>query len=149
MKHALLLPLLVAAACGSSSKPSTGGPATDPVTWKDMNGDQRHAFMESTVLPHMKEKFVAFDAADFGEMNCKTCHGEGAEDGSFEMPNPGIKPLDFGHMDQLDEHEQKVAAWMHEVVVPEMAALLGEQPYDPATQQGFGCLGCHTMVTSK
>jgi hypothetical protein len=30
-----------------------------------------------------------------------------------------------------------------------MADLLGEQPYDPATQQGFGCLGCHTMATTK
>ena len=86
------------------------------------------------------------DAEEFGEMNCKTCHGPGAEDKSFEMPNPDIMPLDFSKMDQLDEEHKKVADWMHEVVVPKMADLLGEQPYDPATQQGFGCLGCHTMV---
>ncbi|MBK9029830.1 MAG: hypothetical protein IPL61_00555 [Myxococcales bacterium] len=143
------LALVTAAACGSKSKPGVDTPTPTDLAWKDMNADQRHAFMKETVLPTMKAKFVEFDAADFGEMNCKTCHGAGAEDGSFEMPNPDIKPLDFANMDKLDEHEQKVAGWMHDVVVPEMAHLLGEEPYDPATQQGFGCTGCHTVATSK
>ena len=29
-------------------------------------------------------------------------------------------------------------------VVHETAAMLGEQPYDPATGKGFGCMECHT-----
>jgi hypothetical protein len=33
---------------------------------------------------------------------------------------------------------------MAKQVVPTVAGLLGEQPYDPKTQQGFGCLECHT-----
>lgn len=150
LAFASLLALAVAA-CGS--KPSSSGPTNpDPAatpTWATMNADQRHEYMEHTVMPQMKATFVAFDAEEFGEMNCKTCHGAGAEDGSFEMPNPAIMPLDFSKMDQLDEHHQKVAKWMGETVTPQMAALLGQQPYDPATQQGFGCLGCHTMATTK
>ena len=149
---ALALALASVAACGGSSKPAADSPdptPSGPVAWKDMNADQRHEYMEHTVMPAMKETFVAFDAEEFGEMKCKTCHGAGAEDKSFEMPNADLKPLDFANMDKLDEHDQKVAKWMHEVVVPEMAKLLGEQPYDPATQQGFGCTGCHTAVSSK
>jgi hypothetical protein len=142
------LALCAAAACGGKAKP-VDAPAGAAVAWADMNGDQRHEFMEHTVLPHMKEKFVAYDAAEFGEMNCKTCHGGGVDDGSFEMPNPDILPLDFGHMDLLTPEQTKTADFMHTVVVPEMASLLGEEPYNLETQKGFGCLGCHTMSTSK
>ena len=149
MRTTLAALLLAAvAACGSKSS-STTPPPSGPVAWKDMNADQRHEYMKSTVLPAMKETFVAFDAEDFGSMDCKTCHGPGADDGSFEMPNPELMPLDFSKMDQLDEEHQKVAKWMGETVLPKMADLLGEKPYDPATQQGFGCLGCHTMATTK
>lgn len=149
MRTSLLALALLAAACGSKSKPTPTEPVGATSAWKDMNADQRHEYMEHTVMPQMKEAFVAFDAEEFGEMDCKTCHGPGAEDKSFEMPNPDLMPLDFSKMDQLDEEHKKVADWMHEVVVPKMADLLGEQPYDPATQQGFGCLGCHTMATTK
>ena len=145
---AIIPALLVVAACGGASHPTTPTPAAK-VAWKDMNADQRTAFMKDVVMPRSKELFMAFDAERYKDMDCKTCHGPGAEDKSFEMPNPDIMPLDFSKMDQLDEEHKKVADWMHEVVVPKMADLLGEQPYDPATQQGFGCLGCHTMATTK
>ena len=75
---------LLAAACGSKSKPTPTEPVGATSAWKDMNADQRHAYMKETVLPQMKEAFVAFDAEEFGEMNCKTCHGPGAEDESLD-----------------------------------------------------------------
>jgi hypothetical protein len=34
---------------------------------------------------------------------------------------------------------------MSEKVVPDMAAALGEKPFDPATNTGFGCGGCHEV----
>jgi hypothetical protein len=36
--------------------------------------------------------------------------------------------------------------FMVKTVVPQTAALLGQQPYDPATKAGFGCFGCHTKA---
>jgi hypothetical protein len=35
--------------------------------------------------------------------------------------------------------------FMHEKVVPDMAAVFGKPAYDPATKTGFGCGGCHKM----
>ena len=105
----LLAPIvfsLLAAACGSKSKPADttmgggGGTATAgggdmpaAASWEQMDHDARKAYMKETVLPEMKKLFVEFDAGEFGNMNCKTCHGAGAEDGSFEMPNPELPVL--------------------------------------------------------
>jgi hypothetical protein len=151
MNRLTLCLVLGIAACGSKAKPAdtstppTGAAAT-AVAWADLDATAREAYMKEKVMPQMKEIFVAFDAEEFGEMKCKTCHGPGAEDGSFEMPNPELDKLDFDNMDKLDEKHQKIAKWMGEVVTPKMAELLGMPVYDPATQKGFGCLGCHTMV---
>jgi hypothetical protein len=40
-------------------------------------------------------------------------------------------------------------AFMMEKLTPTMAETLGESLYDPATQKGFGCGNCHTMVPPK
>ena len=89
---AIIPALLVVAACGGASHPTTPTPAAK-VAWKDMNADQRTAFMKDVVMPRSKELFMAFDAERYKDMDCKTCHGPGADDKSFEMPNPDIAPL--------------------------------------------------------
>ena len=48
--------------------------------------------MKQYVLPKAKELFAAFDPK-FGEVTCKTCHGDGVDNHTFKMPNPKIKPL--------------------------------------------------------
>ena len=35
--------------------------------------------------------------------------------------------------------------FMSEKVSPAMAEIFGKKPYDPATNEGFGCGGCHKM----
>jgi hypothetical protein len=143
-----VLAALVAALGMSCAGPSAGEADPKPGTaWKDMTKEERAAFMKKTVLPKMKAEFVAVDAKEFGEMNCATCHGDGAKDKSFKMPNPklpklvateeGFKKLSVDHPDMMKFMGQKV--------VPDMAALLGVAPYDPKTHQGFGCFACHTM----
>ncbi len=90
MNRLTLCLVLAIAACGSKAKPAdpstppTGAAAT-AVAWADLDASAREAYMKEKVMPQMKEIFVAFDAEEFGEMNCKTCHGPGAEDESFEM----------------------------------------------------------------
>jgi cytochrome c553 len=166
--------LLPALSCGGAAPPAEPAPApaaeapTEPagssaeaapaatavaetapaasVAWKDMTKDQRIEHMKNVVLPKMKESFAAFDAKHFGNMNCATCHGDGAKDGTFKMPSPKLPKLSVAngfkkHMD----HAPEVTKFMMSKVLPEMAALLDAQPYDAKTNQGFGCAGCHEL----
>ncbi len=150
-----LVSLLVACGGKGSTPPAdpagggdTGGeqPAAD-MKFEDMDHEQRKTFMKDVVLPTMKPMFVAWEAK-FESMDCATCHGEGAVDGSFEMPNPGLPVLPAtqeGWAALGAEHPDGMT-FMAEQVKPTMAKLLGETEFDPATNTGeFGCHGCHTM----
>jgi len=152
MNHRIAI-LLVLAACGSKSTSAAKPTApTAPLAWKDMNHDQRHAYMKDVVMPRSKEIFVAFDATRYANMDCKTCHGKGADDGSFEMPNPDIKPLPnteelFMAWVAKDPDAGKVAGFMSQKVEPLMGELLGETVFDPKTNTGeFSCMNCHQLV---
>ncbi|HEX5058492.1 MAG TPA: hypothetical protein VFV99_03985 [Kofleriaceae bacterium] len=141
---------LFVAACGgkapATQKPETETPPPADMAFKDMNADQRMAFMKHTVLPAMKQTFSAFDPK-FANMNCKTCHGKGAEDGSFEMPNPDLPRLPKPDAFMAFAQDPKHAPWvkfMIEKVEPEMANLLKMKPFDPQTNTGdFSCHACH------
>ena len=154
--------LLATAACGggAATSPPTTSPAEAPaepvveappadMAFKDMNDDQRKAFMKTVVLPRMKEVFVAFDAAEFGDMDCTTCHGEDAKAGKFEMPNAKLPALP-GTQDgwdklMADPDDARWLKFMAETVKPEMAKLLKMSEFDPATGVGdFSCHNCHT-----
>ena len=117
-----------------------------------MNADQRLEFMKTTVLPAAKAKFQAFDGAKYAKFDCATCHGKGAEDGSFEMPNPQIKALpatEEAYMAWVakDADAARYTKFMSEELVPMMAQLLGEKPFDPQTHTGtFSCPACHKMA---
>lgn len=143
--------VLVLAACGGSSKTMATPETTKPLAWKDMNLDQRTKYMKEVVLPKATEIFVAFDAK-YKTMDCSTCHGDGAADGSFEMPNPKIHPLPnteeaFMAWVQKEPDAGRYAQFMATKLQPLMGELLGETVFDPTTGQGeFGCSDCHTLV---
>jgi hypothetical protein len=132
------------AACGAKT-PAPEGPSGGSVDWKSMSAGQRLEHMKKVVAPKMKAVFQAFDAEEFKDFNCATCHGEGAKAGRFDMPNPELPRLSKvdGFKTHMDTHPRETR-FMMDKVVPEMAAALGMQPYDPATHQGFGCFDCHT-----
>jgi hypothetical protein len=143
--------VLAIAACGSST-PKSGAPVGP---WKDMNADQRLEFMKTVVMPKAKVAFQKFDAKKYADMDCGTCHGDGAEDGSFEMPNAKIKALpatEEAYMAWIekDADAKRYTDFMANDLVPMMADLLGEKAFDPKTNTGeFSCPACHTMAGEK
>ncbi|HZE98409.1 MAG TPA: hypothetical protein VE981_15360 [Planctomycetota bacterium] len=143
MNRVTMLTAILLASC-SHSPPGAG-------SWKDMNHEQRHEYMEKVVFPKMRAEFVAFDAKAFGDMKCVTCHGDGARDHTFKMPNPKLPPLpaDETEFKKLQEKHPEVTAFMREKVAPGMASLVGEQPYNPVTREGFSCFRCHPLGKTR
>ena len=134
-----------AAAAQPSPEPIVGPPQ---VAWKDMTKPQRGKYMFMVVMPKMKELFRTFDGKEFAEFGCGTCHGAGAKDRSFTMPNPEIfalpsTPAEFG---ELMKQKPEWVKFMGEKVKPEMAKLLGLKEFEPQNPQPgtFGCSNCHT-----
>jgi hypothetical protein len=136
------------AACRGSDNAAEPEPSAKPSekSFQDMDHDERAAFMKGVVLPTMSAHFRKFDAEEFAKINCATCHGDGAKDKSFEMPNPKLPklPADPAGFAKLAAEHPQAVEFMKGTVVPEMARMLGEPIYDPATGKGFGCFECHT-----
>ncbi|MBS2011350.1 MAG: hypothetical protein JST00_00450 [Deltaproteobacteria bacterium] len=164
MKTSLLLAALssltfAVAACGGpepatpatpgATPPAPGTPATPPgpaaglpTEWSDsMPMDQQVAFMKTNVLPRMSKTFQAHNATRYADMTCKTCHGPNNKPPKEFLPKLSMKD---GKITAFAE-KPEVSKFMAEKVVPEMASAMGKKPYDPATHQGFGCAGCHTV----
>lgn len=142
--------ILVLAACGSKSptpsNPKEGGEeatVTLPdVPFDKLDHDQRIAFMKQKVVPVMKPIFQNHDAKDFAEFGCKTCHGEQAKDGHFDMPNPKLPKLNFKDMSKFKKEDLE---WMKNEVLPTMGKTLGLPLHSNDNPKGFGCLNCHTQ----
>lgn len=109
--------------------------------WTQMSDTQKLVYMKEVVTPKMAASFQAHDPQEFAEFNCATCHGPGAATGNFQMPTDALPKL--GDFELEKQEHPKGMAFMMEKVVPEMAELLSMPRFDPSTQQGFGCFGCH------
>jgi len=134
---------------GGEAAPATSAAPAEPgaINWDAMDKAARGKYMKDVVMPKMKEHFVAFDAAKYGDMKCGTCHGPTAAHGTFAMPNPDLPKLP-GDPEKFKEwaaKAPKMTEFMVKVVKPEMAKLLNEPEYDTATNKGFGCGECHTI----
>lgn len=164
--------LVVLAACGGSREPSpapapaapasptpnattTGGLGAPKIPWKAKTHAQRLEYMGLYVVDRMHTLFAEWKPGEFaGEQafRCQTCHGE-----NFDKP-----PVDF-HMPRVAfplsaddpigaamKYDPAAATFMVEKVVPTMAELLSEEPYDPASGKGtFGCFRCHPKKGEK
>jgi hypothetical protein len=128
---------------GPTESPPTGGP---PSPWESMTKDQRKEYMKTAVMPQMKQTFVAFNADRYKAMNCVTCHGDGATDGKFTMPNPKLPklPAAAAGFQKLMSEKPAVMQFMAMKVKPQMAHLLGMPEWTPESKTGFGCFQCHT-----
>jgi cytochrome c553 len=97
--------------------------------------------MNANVSPRLGKVFKEYDGARYAEFGCKTCHGPNKQEPKDFLPKLTMK----GGKITAFEEKPAVAKFMATKVTPEMAAALGKPAYDPATHQGFGCGGCHTI----
>jgi hypothetical protein len=164
MRNWLFIALVSVAACGSKSKnePTTGGGeganlgdthggqegvvvGPPEKAWADMSKEERARWMGAKVLPTMKPLFAAYDP-EFKDMNCETCHGDGAKDHSFTMPNPKLPklPKDEAAFGKFAADHPQAVDFMMKTVKPQMAELLGLEEWSPDHPDGFSCGNCHT-----
>ena len=172
-RGSLVLAASLAAACASSREPSPSGPAAEQpaapaaaapdtgglgapkIPWADKNREQRTEYMGLFVLPAMQELFAGWRPDEYGgkdQFRCQTCHGEEFDSPAIDFHMPRVAfPLDpEDPMGVAMKYDAEAATFMAERVVPEMARLLGEEPYDPATGRGsFGCFRCHPRKGEK
>ena len=155
----LMLITFLLASCGGSpaanegangDTASTGGEHTAGASlagrdFDTLTPEEKGQFMAEVVMPAMKPMFQQFDAAEFSEFTCATCHGANAREVHFHMPN-GVHPLDPANMPSMDGDDGRWMHFMMEDVKPKMAELLGEAQWTPENQQGFGCFNCHGMI---
>jgi hypothetical protein len=117
--------------------------------WEGMGFEQRAALMREEVTPEMGRLFGAFDAARYSSFACANCHGQNFQEVNFRMPN-GLAPLHPAEIptmaESADAEDARFARFMFGEVVPGMVRILGVQPYDMETHQGFGCMNCHAMA---
>ena len=136
-----------AATTATTAPPAVPAPLTPPPKpWHDLSDDEKKAHMKDVIMPAMKQRFQAFDGEEFAKFTCATCHGANARDVKFEMPNPELTKLPETRegFEKLAQTKQKALDFMGQVVMPDMATMLGEPPFDPATNKGFSCYNCHT-----
>ena len=140
-----------AAGSAATEQPAQVEPAKlDGKTYAELDKKGRGEFMKKLVLPKARELFAAFDPK-FGNVTCKTCHGDGVADHTFKMPNPKIKQLpgtekDFTIWVHQNPEEAKWAGFMSEKLEPAMGQLLGKTVFDPRTGKGeLSCQTCHVL----
>ncbi len=134
-----------ASAPSASAAPTTSASAA-ATTWDQMDHAQRLNVMKTVVLPKLGADFKEFNAKKYDNFGCVTCHGEKIKQGNAKMPNPDLPHLSF--TDNFKKHRAKnnaMVEFMMKKVEPDMAAAVGEKPFDPATKTGFGCAECHIM----
>ena len=134
LNRAVFVAIVVAACGGGGASPEH---PSAPLAFKDMNTEQRIEFMKTTVLPRAKTLFVAFDPK-FESMTCETCHGDGAKDGTWQLPNPKIHALPnteelFTAWMQKSPDEARWAKFMATQLEPEVAKMVGKTPFMKAT----------------
>ncbi len=135
-------PATAPAPASSSSAPSGSEADAVPAVWsRTMSKDQQMAYMKKNVAPRMAKVFQSANATRYADFGCKTCHGPEYKDPKEFLPALTMKG---GKLTAFAD-KPEIAKFMAEHVVPEMASALGQPPYDPQTNQGFGCGGCHAI----
>jgi hypothetical protein len=153
LPRALVLSCLLISACDRgkppAAPPSETPPATQPkaphdrsIAFHDLDKQGKMDRMTEVVMPDMGPVFKAFDGARYAAFDCATCHVN-----HVHHPKDGLPKLVFsnGGYEKLVAEQPEMMKFMGEQVLPAMVKAMAETPFDPATGQGFGCNGCHTI----
>jgi hypothetical protein len=135
----LPLPLLCAALAACGPKPDGTGPGGADRPFENLDHDERITFMKRVVVPTMQPLFADHDPK-FGNFGCRTCHGPGADEGRYTMPNEDLPKLGGNLTTKFDRRKLD---FMLMEVKPTMAKLLGVPEWSPQAPQGFDCYACH------
>lgn len=133
----------------------TGGLGAPKIAWKDKNHEQRVEYMGLFVLDRMHKLFAEWKPDEYGgeqAFRCQNCHGESFDKPpvNFHMPRVAFPLKADDPIGGAMKYDPVAATFMVEKVVPTMAELLKEEPYDPATGKGtFGCFRCHPKKGEK
>jgi len=126
----------------AAPEPAPAAPAHP--AWKEgMTKDEEVAFMKKYVVPEMAPVFKGYNEKRYAEFGCKTCHGPRFKEPDEYLPKLTLKD---GKLTAFAE-KPEISKFMAEQVVPHMASAMGLKPFDMATHTGFGCNGCHAIVT--
>jgi hypothetical protein len=139
------------AAAGSAAAGSADGGtavAASDFHFDKLSQEEKVKFMKQKVMPTMKPLFAKFDAKEFANVTCKTCHGKDPQGSKYKMPSPDLPALDFEAL-KAGKGDPKMVEFMSKVVKPEMAKLLNEPEMTETQPKGFGCLDCHEMKKKK
>ncbi len=129
---------------GDTDTEGGGGPDIgEGVAWPDKSPEQRGAYMGLVVLPAVTELWQQSPNAE-QEVTCATCHGPGAAEGDFAMPNAALTPLDPANDFEAHQDSAAFLEFMMTQLTPEMTELLDAEPFDFETNEGFSCFACHT-----
>jgi hypothetical protein len=138
-----------AAATPAAGAPAAPAPSAATATAAAPTGafstftqEQKLQHMKTVIKPTMGKLFTAYDPKDFADFGCATCHGEKKQDTHQALPKLTLSGDGFK---KLSTEKPAIMKFMAEQVTPAMATAMGEKPFDPATHQGFGCGGCHTV----
>lgn len=137
-----------AAAPDGGSGSAAGSASTDVVDFDKLTHDEKVKFMKTKVMPEMKPAFQKFDAKEYANFGCKTCHGKDPQKTKYKMPNPELKPLDFAAI-KAGKEDPKYVEFMQKTVKPTMAKILDQPEMSETNPDGFGCLECHTLKKKK
>ncbi len=139
--------LLLVAACGPHGQ--TGIPEGQAKPWAEMDDSERMQHMAEVVQPRMQAVFQSHDPERFADFGCASCHGGGAGNGDFHMPNPALPKLDAAKLyekHRQDPEQKDLLRVMWKEVEPAMGEAL-------ALTYGFGgelsCNSCHIVENEK
>ena len=126
-----------------ASSASAAPAVADSQPFDSLSDDKKAEVMMTKVVPNVGKLFKEHNPQKFEKFGCATCHGPQKKDD----PRKVLPKLTFsnGGYEKLSKSKPEMMKFMAEKVLPTMAEALGEKPYDPATKQGFGCAGCHTL----
>jgi hypothetical protein len=120
---------------------------SDPDPWEDLDTEGRREFMNWEVFEPMKALFQDFDATEYADFDCETCHGDNMWAVDFDMPNggPALSLSGFPFSQSSDPEEAAYGEFMEDDVIDDFVEILDITPFNPQTGEGFGCYGCHEL----